>query len=142
MSHLGKIENNRMLLNSLGRLNPSAGCRVFSKTPKTFYKLNCIDIEYSTQHKTAVVAGLTSAKHDISDIEATLERVNKQITNSAVYRDLFKAASEVSIAFSCRSLTISLVRIMPSKKASFLKSPANLYKSSRVLSDLSVYVPG
>lgn len=93
MLHLGKIGNKRMLLNSLGRLSPSAECRVFSKTPKTFYKLNCIDIEYRTQHKTAVSAGLTSAKHDISDIEATLKCVSNQITNSAVYRDLFKAAA-------------------------------------------------
>ena len=82
-----------MLVNSLGRLNPSAECRVFSKMPKTFYKLNRVDIEYRTQHKTAVSVGLASAKHNISDIEATLERVNNQITKSAVYRDLFKAAT-------------------------------------------------
>ena len=101
MSHQGKIENNRMLFNNLGRLNPSAECRVFSKTPKTFYKLNCIEIEYRKQHKTAVSAGLASAKHDIADIEANLERVKNQITNSAVYRDLFKA---VAIPF-CFSLS-------------------------------------
>ena len=78
---------------------------------------------------------IDSAKADNDEISA-----NSSPCWTAIKRDLFRAASEVSIAFSCRYLTISLVRIMPSKKASFLKSPANLYKSLSVLSNLSVYV--
>ena len=54
-----------MLVNSLGRLNPSSKCRVFSKKPKTFYKLNDVELDYSMQHKTAVAAGLTDPQLDV-----------------------------------------------------------------------------
>ena len=88
-----KVGNNTMLLNSLGRFIPSKQCRVFSETPKTFYKLNNVNIEYKRQHKKAVSAGLTDAKHGISEIEATLEFINNQIKNSQVYKNLFKATA-------------------------------------------------
>jgi hypothetical protein len=88
-----KVGNNTMLLNSLGRFTPSKQCRVFSETPKTFYKLNNVNIEYKRQHKKAVSAGLTDAKHGISEIEATLEFINNQIINSQVYKNLFKATA-------------------------------------------------
>ena len=82
-----------MLVNSLGRLNPSSKCRVFSKTPKTFYRLNDVDIEYSMQHKVAVSAGLTDPKLNVSDIKNTFKLLDERIKNSAVYRDLFKATA-------------------------------------------------
>ena len=75
-----------MLVNSLGRLNPSSKCRVFSKTPKTFYKLNDVELEYGMQHKTAVAAGLTDSKLDVSDIKNTLKLLDESIQNSAVYK--------------------------------------------------------
>ena len=65
-----------MLVNSLGRLNPSSKCRVFSKTPKTFYKLNDVELDYSMQHTTAVAAGLTDPKLDVSGIKNTLKLVD------------------------------------------------------------------
>ena len=82
-----------MLVNSLGRLNPSSKCRVFSETPKTFYKLNDVELEYSIQHKIAVAAGLTDPRLNVSDIKNTLKQLNKRIQNSAVYKDLFKATA-------------------------------------------------
>ena len=82
-----------MLVNSLGRLNPSSKCRVFSKTPKTFYKLNDVELEYAMQHKTAVAAGLTDPRLDVSDIKNTLKLLDERIQNSAVYKDLFKATA-------------------------------------------------
>ena len=82
-----------MLVNSLGRLNPSSKCRVFSKTPKTFYKLNDVKFEYSMQHKVAVSAGLTDPKLNVSDIKNTFELLDERIKNSAVYRNLFKATA-------------------------------------------------
>ena len=88
-----KVGKNNMLLISLGRFIPSKQCRVFSETPKTFYKLNNVNIEYRRQHKKAVSAGLTDAKHGISEIEETLEFINNQIINSQVYKNLFKATA-------------------------------------------------
>lgn len=88
-----KIKRNNMLLNNLGRVIPSKKCRVFSQNPKTFYKLNNVAIEYRTQHKTAVSAGLTDAKNDISEIEANLEFIKNQIINSQAYKNLFNATA-------------------------------------------------
>ena len=82
-----------MIVNSLGRLTPSSKCRVFSKTPKTFYKLNDVKFDYSIQHRTAVSAGLTDPRLDVSDVKNTLTLVDERIQNSAVYRNLFKATA-------------------------------------------------
>ena len=82
-----------MLINKLGRLNPSKECRVFSKTPKEFYKLNCPEIQYKAQHKTAVTAGLTSPQLNISDIEDALAIIGNCIKNNEVYKDLFRATA-------------------------------------------------
>ena len=82
-----------MLINNLGRFYPSEGCRVFSKTPKSFYKLNSPKIEYITQHKTAVGVGLTSSKLDLPDIKASLAFIDDRIDNSYVYKNLFRATA-------------------------------------------------
>jgi len=80
-------------LNNLGRVIPSKQCRVFSQTPKPFYKLNNVTIDYRTQHNKAVSAGLTDAKNDISEIEAKLEFIKNQIINSQAYKNLFNATA-------------------------------------------------
>ena len=82
-----------MLINNLGRFNPSDRCRVFSKTPKNFYKLNNPKIEYLAQHKTAVGTGLTSAKLDVSDIDASLAFIGNCINDSGHYKHLFRATA-------------------------------------------------
>lgn len=98
-----------MLINHLGRFNPSEECRVFSKTPKNFYKLNSPKIEYMTQHQTAVCAGLTSSKLDVSGIEASLAFINDRVGNSDAYKHLFKATA-VPFCFTVPDRRIDLGR--------------------------------
>ena len=66
---------------------------MFSETPKNFYKLNSPKIEYISQHKTAVDAGLTSPELDVSDIKASLAFINDCLNNSDVYKHLLRATA-------------------------------------------------
>ena len=45
------------------------------------------------QHKTAVAAGLTDPRLDVSDIKNTLKLLDERIQNSADYKGLFKATA-------------------------------------------------
>ena len=56
-----------MLFNMLGRINPSKNCRVFSDTPKEFYKLNPVDVDYAAQHSKAAANGIVSNNQSLSN---------------------------------------------------------------------------
>ena len=110
-----------MLINNLGRFNPSTGCRVFSETPKNFYKLNSSRIEYITQHKTAVGAGLTSSKLDVTDIKASLSFIDDCINNSDLYKHLFKATA-VPFCFTVPDKRMDLGRELEDRWLPLLKA--------------------
>ena len=78
-----------MLFNMLGRNNPSKNCRVFSDTPKEFYKLNPVDVDYAAQHSKAVANGIVSDNRSLSEVEDGLLDIENAIKGSDDYRNLF-----------------------------------------------------
>ncbi len=80
-----------MLLNSMGRFNPTNKCRVFSNEPKSFYKISNIEPNYAQQHNKAVASDLTSDLLDKSQVETSLKNIRASIEKSKHYRKLFNA---------------------------------------------------
>ena len=66
---------------------------VLRNAEKKFYKLNSPKIEYITQHKTAVNAGLTSPELDVFDIKVSLAFIDDCLNNSDVYKHLLRATA-------------------------------------------------
>ena len=78
-----------MLFNMLGRNNPSKNCRVFSDTPKEFYKSGPVDVDYAAQHSKAVANGIVSDNRSLSEVEDGLLDIGNAIKGSDDYRNLF-----------------------------------------------------
>ena len=78
-----------MLFNSLGRNVPSPSCRVFSNEPKDFYKIDKLNIDYKSQHKTVSNCGLVASDLDVSDIVNKLTEMENQIRADDNYKNLF-----------------------------------------------------
>ena len=79
-----------MLFNSLGRHIPSKNCRVFSDTPKEFYKLEPIDIDYASQHKMATSNGLLPTNQSLQDTYDSLVDIKSAIKENDQYQNLFQ----------------------------------------------------
>lgn len=77
-----------MLFNELGRNIPSKNCRVFSDTPKEFYKTNPIYVDYANQHRLALKNGLICENVKISDVENGLIDIVAIIEASDVHKNL------------------------------------------------------
>ena len=82
-----------MLLNSLGRFNPTKECRVFSDEPKSFYKISNIEPNYAQQHVRAVASGLINRSVDRIQVETSLTGIRATIERSEDYRNLFNGAA-------------------------------------------------
>ena len=66
-----------MLFNMLGRTIPSKNCRVFSDTPREFYKLDPIDVDYATQHIMAIANGLLTKDQSLKSIKDSLVDIER-----------------------------------------------------------------
>ena len=82
-----------MLINELGRFNPSRECRTFSATPKSFYKLNDIEVDYSSQHQLAVSNSFLHSEHEVSQIEDALRTIKGCIKDNKNYCNLYQATA-------------------------------------------------
>ena len=82
-----------MLINELGRFNPSRECRTFSSTPNSFYKLNDIEVDYSSQHQLAVSNSFLHGEHEISQIEGALRTIKDCIKDNKNYSNLYQATA-------------------------------------------------
>lgn len=90
-----------MLFNLLGRNVPSTSCRVYSKEPKNFYKIEKLDIDYKSQHMAASNCGLVESDLDVSDIANKLTEMENQIRADDNYKNLFAG---LAVPF-CLSIT-------------------------------------
>lgn len=79
-----------MLFNVLGRNNPSKNCRVFSDTPKEFYKLEPVDVDYATQHRMAIANGLLTKDQSLQEVKDSLVDIESAIKSSDDYQNLFQ----------------------------------------------------
>jgi len=82
-----------LLFNKFGRNNPSSDCRVFSSTPKEFYKIDPININYNDQHNLAKINNIISDKLSASEIENKLLDVQSIIKSNNDYKNLFEATA-------------------------------------------------
>ena len=82
-----------MLINELGIFNPSLECRTFSATPKSFYKLNDIQVDYSSQHQLAISNSFLHSKHEVSQIEDALRTIKGCIKDNKNYSNLYQATA-------------------------------------------------
>lgn len=78
-----------MLFNEIGRNIPSKKCRVFSDTPKTFYKIEQLSIDYAAQHKLAQENGLVDQALSPVKVETELQQVARNIQFSDNFKNLF-----------------------------------------------------
>lgn len=88
-----------LLFNELGRIIPSKNCRVFSDTPKEFYKTNSIDVDYTNQHRLALKNGLISDDVRVSDVLNGLANIVDMIDASADHKNLLMG-SAIPFSFS------------------------------------------
>ena len=82
-----------MLFNELGRIKPTANCRIFSTEPKSFYKIDNFDTDYSKQHKLALENNLVSEDVNLIEAEENLTEIKNLIINEDKYKNLFKATA-------------------------------------------------
>ena len=93
-----------MLFNSLGRNNPSERCRVFSKVPKDFYKIDPFDPTYSKQHEISLQNNITSNDFNSTEIEDSIKSIKNVINSDNNYRNLYNGPA---IPFCIRLPNIS-----------------------------------
>ena len=92
-----------MLINALGRCNPSKKCRVFSESPRSFYKIDPFIADYSSQHDTAIAHGLLDKKLSKKIVGEHLLTVKKKLSENFDYKNLFNSVN-IPFCFSIPDL--------------------------------------
>lgn len=77
-----------MLFNKLGRIVPTAKCRVFAKAERDFYRLNAPTVDYDMQHSKALKLGIVNCKSSLHEIESEFSKLLKGLKDNENYRNL------------------------------------------------------
>lgn len=62
---------------------------MFSDVPKTFYKIDQLSVDYTTQHALALANGLIDKSFTAPEVQANLQKVAGTIQGSENYKNLF-----------------------------------------------------
>ena len=81
------------MFNKLGRSNPSKNCRVFSESPKNFYKLDPLTATYAEQHSAVEQKFDTGDRPSLLAIEDCLLEIKNEIENNYNYENLFEGTA-------------------------------------------------
>ena len=96
-----------MLINALGRCNPSKKCRVFSDVPRNFYKIDHFTADYSSQHDAAIAHGLLAKGLSKKTVNEYLLNVKRKLIDNVDYQNLFNSVA-IPFCFSIPNLDSDL----------------------------------
>ena len=123
-----------MLFNDFGRIVPSKACRVFSRSGKSFYRLNLTEVTHAMRYSRAIKLGVLSNKVNVSKIKSAHKFLLNEIESDHELKSILNGTA-IPFAITLTNLPDDIGKqledyLLPLLKYNFEKgNPKALFKA-------------